>query len=84
MRIPLQNRNDYNSFKSYCEDEANQDQRFFQALRNWAFEYYQDEYATGEKPEIHKIFAGFDEDACEDTFFWEDKEHGIFLDDEEY
>ena len=57
------------SFTRYCK--AYPELRFWQALRNWAFQEYSDEEQEGEKPEIHKIFAGFDETAYEDTFYWD-------------
>jgi hypothetical protein len=43
-----------NSFIAYCK--AHPEQRFWQALRNWAGVAY--------------IFAGKDTDNLEDTFYW--------------
>lgn len=59
------------SFIAYLQDPKNEPQRLWQALRNWAYEEYKSEYTTGDKPEIHNIYAGFDQEACEDTFNWE-------------
>lgn len=59
------------SLIAYLNDPKNEPQRLWQAIRNWAFEEYKSKYSSGEKPEIHKIFAGFDETAFEDTFYWE-------------
>lgn len=57
------------SLCDYCLQHP--EERFWQALRNWSFQYYKDEFPDGTKPEIHYIFAGFDQEACEDTFYWE-------------
>jgi predicted lipoprotein len=45
------------SFVAYCK--AHPEQRFWQALRNWAGAEY--------------IFVGKNKDNIEDTFYWEDK-----------
>lgn len=57
------------SFNAYCIEHPSQ--RFWQALRNWSAKEYKAEEVLGKKPEIHFIFAGFDQEACEDTFYWD-------------
>lgn len=49
------------SFSGYCK--ANPEQRFWQALRNWARE--------NESKDINFIGAGDGMDKLEDTFYWE-------------
>jgi len=60
------------SFIAFLQDEKNEPLRLWQALLVWAKVEYKDEIVPiGDKPEIHAIFAGFDQDACEDCFYWE-------------
>ncbi len=72
MRVPLKERNDFKSFVEYCSRDDAQDQRLFQALRNWSLKYYEEDFKKGIKPETHFIYAGFDDDTLVDTFYWED------------
>lgn len=69
MQEERQKRKD--SFIAYLKDPKNEPLRLWQALRNWAYDEYKKEFESGDKPEIHNIYAGFDKDACEDTFYWE-------------
>lgn len=71
MKHKERNIKELKSFAKYCVDYP--EQRFWQALRNWAFDYYHDDYADGSKPEIHYIFCGYDDEAMVDTFYWESK-----------
>jgi len=57
------------SFTEYCNQHPKQ--RFWQALRNWSAKEYLKEEEIGKKAQINYIFAGFDETAFEDTFYWD-------------
>lgn len=72
MRTPLKERSDFNSFVDFCKKESSSDLRFWQALKAWAREYYEKDFDSGTKPPIDFIYAGFDEEAMVDTFYWED------------
>lgn len=53
-------------------DPANEDLRPFQAILAWARIAYKDKFVPkGELPEFHNIYAGFDQEACVDTFYLE-------------
>lgn len=60
------------SFINFLQDEKHEKLRLWQALLAWAKVEYKDEIVPlGDKPEIHKIFVGFDQDACEDVWGWD-------------